>query len=94
MISRTPSRDHRERRYLHPDAFQTVWNELDPFNIDLMASTASAPRVPPRSHTRPFSSQYNGAGSSGVDVLAQDVARSPGIGEPAFAYCFPAPVMA
>ena len=79
---------------MHPDAFQTGWNELGPFNLDLMASTASAQRVPPSPHTLPFSSQYNGAGSSGVDVLAEDVARVPGIGEPAFGYCFPAPVMA
>lgn len=38
-ISR-PSRESIIR--LHPDAFQVVWNELSPFNIDLMACAASA----------------------------------------------------
>ena len=79
---------------LQPDAFRRVWDEWGPFSIDLMASTASAQRIPQSTETLPFFSQYDCEGSLGVDVLAQDVSRVPITGEPAFGYCFPPPVMA
>ena len=80
---------------MYHDAFQTVWNELVPSNIDLMPSTASAQRVPPSPQASPSFSRYASAGSSvvEVDVLAQDVARIPGTGEPAVG-CYLAPIMA
>lgn len=89
-ISR-PSRESIIR--LHPDAFQAVWSELGPFSIDLMASTVSTKCVPQSSRTLPFFSQYACEGSSGVDVLAQDVSCVPCAGEPAFGFCPPPPVM-
>ena len=90
-ISR-PSRESIIR--LRPDALQAVCNELGPFTIDLMASTASAQRIPQSARTLPLFSRYDCAGPSGVDVLAQDVSRVPGIGEPAFGFVSPPPVMA
>lgn len=42
----------------------------------------------------PFFSPYDCAGSSGLNVLAQDVSRIPGSGEPAFGFCFPPRFMA
>lgn len=71
-----------------------MWNGLGPFTIDLMACAVSAQRVPRSAHTLPFFSHYDCAGSSGVDVLTQDVSRVPGTGESAFGFCFPPPVMA
>ena len=68
-----------------------MWNELGPYTIDLMASTVSAQRIPQGARTLPFFSQYDCAGSSGVDVFAQDVSRVPGTGEPVFGLCFPTP---
>ena len=88
-----PYRDDRERRHWHPDAFQTVWNELGPFNTDLMASSASAQRVPPSFYTRRFSYGAMARAPRGVDVLAQDVARVLGTGEPldyVYILCTPA----
>ena len=81
---------------MYHDAFQTVWNELVPSNIDLMPSTASAQRVPPSPQTLPSFSRYDSAGSSAVEigVLAQEVERLPGTGGPAVGYCSLAPVMA
>ena len=90
-ISR-PSREPIIR--LHPGVFRNVWEALGPLSIDLMASTVSAQRIPGSSHTLPFFSQYDCPGSSGVDVLAQDVSRLPHTGGQAFGYCFPPPVMA
>ena len=76
---------------LHPGAFRSVRKALGPFSIDLMASTASAQRIPRSSRTLPFFSQYDCAESLGVDVLAQDVSRLPGTGGQAFGYYFPSP---
>lgn len=91
-ISR-PSRESIIR--LKADDFEILWDALGPFNIDLMASTASAQRVPGGStEALPFFSQYGCEGSSGVDVLSQDVSKIPGTRETAFGYSFPPPVMA
>ena len=55
-ISR-PSRESIVR--LQSDTFRWVWDELGPFNIDLMASTESAQRIPRSTSTLPFFSQYD-----------------------------------
>lgn len=90
-ISR-PSRETIIR--LGPDAFRQLWQELGPFNIDLMACTASAQHSPSSGRALPFFSRYHCAGSMGVDVFAQNVAVLPGGHVPAFGFCFPPPVMA
>lgn len=90
-ISR-PSRESTIR--LSTSAFDALWQALGPFNVDLMACTASVQRSPQNGEALPFFSQYDCAGSGGLDVLAQDVARVPGTSIPAFGYCFPPPVMA
>ena len=74
---------------LRPDAFQAVWNELGPFTIDLMASTASSQGIAQSARALPLFSQYDCAGSSGVDALAQDVLRAPGTVEPRLDLCPP-----
>ena len=58
-----------------------------------MASTSSVQCIPGSSRALPLFSQYDCEGSSGVDVLAQDVSRLPGSEVQAFGYCFPPPVM-
>lgn len=88
-ISR-PSRDTIIR--LGRDAFLALFSQLGPFNIDLMACTASAQRSPQGRPLR-FFSQYSCAGTAGVDVLAQDVSVLPVTNEEAFGFCFPPPVM-
>ena len=70
-----------------------MWDELGPFNIDLMASAESAQRIPRSTGTLPFFSQYDCVRSSGVDGLAQDDSRVPIAGEQAFGYCFPPPLV-
>lgn len=89
-ISR-PSRESVIR--LKPLAFQQLWAALGPFNFDLMASSESAQRDPGSNDRLPFFSQHDCEGSSGVNVLAQDVSRVPGTGVKMFGYCFPPPVM-
>ena len=90
-ISR-PSREGIIR--LNPAAFQALWADMGPFTIDLMASDASAQRIPESDVVLPFFSRYDCEGSSGVDVFAQDVSLRPGSLDRAFGYCFPPPVMA
>ena len=88
-ISR-PSRDTIIR--LKREAFLTLDRLFGPFNIDLMACSASAQRS--RQNTPlPFFSHYSCAGSAGVDVLAQDVSTLPTTGEQAFGFCFPPPLL-
>ena len=59
--------------------------------MDLMASTASAQRPPTTSRqtskTLPFYSRYHTDGTSGIDVLAQDVSKKPDPGKPCFGFC-------
>ena len=50
-----PSRDSKIR--LTAEAFRALWDDLGPFNMDLMASTASAQRVPGNAGTLPFFSR-------------------------------------
>ena len=74
-------------------AFRRLWAALGPFNIDLMACAASAQRSPNTGVQLPFFSRYHCDGTSGVDVLAQNLAVLPGTDAPAFGFCFPPPVM-
>ena len=77
---------------LRREAFLSVDQQLGPFNIDLMACSASAQRS--RQGARlPFFSHFSCAGSAGVDVLAHDVSILPGTTEQAMGFCFPPPVM-
>ena len=89
-ISR-PSRETTVR--IAPAAFETVWDEMGPFNADLMACTASVVQPPLSGEALPFFSQHDCAGSAGTNVLAQDVAIVPGTTVPAFGFCFPPPIM-
>lgn len=89
-ISR-PSRDSTVR--LAPDAFGALWEALGPFNVDLMACSASAQCSPVSGFPLPFFSHFDCPGSAGVDVLAHNVAVVPGTVEEAFGFCFPPPVM-
>lgn len=79
-----PSRDTIIR--LQPDAFQRMYEELGPLSIDLMASTASVQCILWSARALPFFSQHDYAGSSGVDMLGQNVSRIPGTGEQEFEY--------
>lgn len=78
---------------LAPAAFRSLWEALGPFNIDLMACAASAQCSPDTGAQLPFFSRYHCAGTSGVDVVAQNLAVLPGTDIPAFGFCFPPPVM-
>lgn len=78
---------------LSTPAFNQLWADLGPFNVDLMACTASAQRSPVTGVTLPFFSRYHCEGTSGVDVLAKNLAVLPGTAVPAFGFCFPPPVM-
>ena len=48
-----------------PAAFETVWDEMGPFDVDLMACTASVARSPLNGGALPFFSQHDCAGSAG-----------------------------
>ena len=74
-ISR-PSREAIIR--IAPASFKGVWAELGPFNVDLMACTASVLRSALTGGALPFSSLYDCAGPAGADVFAQDVLIVPG----------------
>lgn len=90
-ISR-PSRESTIR--LAAAAFRALWTKLGPFDVDLMACSASAQRSPSGGQVLPFFSQYDCPGSAGSDVLAQDVSLVPGADTLAFGFCFPPPIMA
>ena len=67
---------------------------MGPFNVDPMACTAYVVRCPLTGEAITFFSQYDGAGSAGTDVFAQDVSIVPDTRGPAFGFCFPAHIMA
>ena len=75
-------------------AFKALWDEMGPFNEDLMACATSVLRSPVRGEALLFFSQYDCADSAGTDVLAQHVSIVLGTIAPAFGFCFPPPVMA
>lgn len=57
---------------LQRDAIQRMWEELGPFSIDLMVSTAYVPCISWGTRTLPISLKHDCHGSSGINVLAQD----------------------
>ena len=80
---------------LGQEVFDRLWQERGGFDMDLMATTASSQQPPNfgegRGETLPFFSRYHIAGSSGIDVLAQDVERMLSSTDPRFGHCFPPP---
>ena len=74
-------------------AFRSLWDQLGPFSMDLMACNASAQLSPVTGERLPFLSRFHCGGASGMDMLAQDVAVMPGSGGVAFGFCFPPPLM-
>lgn len=95
VIADAISRPSREAIIqLLPAAFRRLWEAMGPFDIDLMACTASAQVSPVTGLSLPFFSRFSCPGSAGRDVLAQNAAVMPGTTVPAFGYCFPPPSMA
>ena len=90
-ISR-PSRETIIR--IAPVTFKALWDEIGPFNVDLMACAVSVLRSPVSGEALPFFYRYNCAGPAGTDVLAQDVSIVPGTTVPTLGSRFPPPVMA
>ena len=82
---------------LKPAAFERLRQFFGDFTVDLVASSENAQYKVERGTGAkcrlPFFSRYSCEGTAGVDVLRQDVAVTPGLGTPAFGYCFPPPVM-
>lgn len=78
---------------LEPLAFGVLWSTFGGFDMDLMATTASAQRIPAgnvgEGSSLPFYSRYNTAGSSGTDVLSQNINKMPGSQRECFGFCFP-----
>ena len=78
---------------LVPEKFAVLWDAFGGFSFDLMATDVSAHKVPDgclsAGTTLPFFSRYACQGSSGIDVLAQDVGQLPGGGLNGLAFCFP-----
>ena len=85
-----PGRDKFVR--LHPHVFAELWSFFGAFNVDLMASPASAHCIPAtaqRAGNRPpVFTRYACDGSAGVDFFAHDVARVPEETARAFGFCF------
>ena len=93
-MTRLNAWEHVRLRQWHFDKLWIIWGSFD---MDLMASTASAQRPPTTSRqtskTLFFYSRYHTDGTSGIDVLAQDVGKIPDSGKPCFDFCFPSPSM-
>jgi hypothetical protein len=53
-------------------AFLWLWRKVGPFNMDLMASSVSRHKTP-EGEGLPFFSRFHSKGSTGVDLLAQQV---------------------
>ena len=65
-----------------------AWTGRD-FDMDLMATPVSAPRLPGRDVSLFFYPRFQTNGCAGVDVLDQDLRRMPGLAEECFGYAFP-----
>ena len=89
--------DNSEHVRFGQKVFNRLWKEWGGFDMDLMATTASSQRPPSvgggQGRPLPSCSRYHTAGSSGIDVLAQDVGHMPSSTDPCFGYCFPPPLM-
>ena len=85
-----PGRDKIVR--LRPHLFAELWSFFGAFNIDLMASAASAHCIPVTApgagNKLPCFTRYACDGSAGVDFFAQDVSRVPGETVRAFGFSF------
>lgn len=94
VVADAISRPSRETLVqLGATAFSQLWAEFGPFNIDLMAFSASVQRSPDTGVALPFFSRYHCEGTSGVDVLARNLAVLPGTAVPAYGFCPPPPVI-
>jgi len=88
-ITRPPM--HEGLRLL-PATFRWLEKVFGAFTVDLMASSENAQHSPSptkgEQRRLSFFSRYNWEGSAGVDVFRQNVALTPGLGTPAFGYCY------
>lgn len=73
---------------LTPGAFQGLRDSLGPFDLDVMASTASAQRAPRGEVVLPFVSQLNCPGST-YRLFERAFSKTRGTGAPVVVYCFP-----
>lgn len=69
-----------------------AWMGRD-FDMDLMATPASAQRPPRREKALQFYSRFRTEGCAGVDALGQDLSTMPGSTDPCFGFCFPPTTM-
>ena len=83
---------------LRPDVFEELWPFFGVFDIDLMASPASAhctPATAPGAANRlPGYMRYVCDDSAGVDFFPQDISRVPEKTAYTFGFCFPPNVLA
>lgn len=63
------------------------------FDMDLMATPASAQRLPGKDVPLPFYSRFHTQGCAGVDVLSQDLRHRPGSSEACYGFVFPPTAM-
>ena len=73
--------------------FNRLWRECGGADLDMIATTASAQRIPTGLEYEgtpwPFFSRYATEGSAGVDVFSQDVTIVPNAKRGCFGFCFP-----
>lgn len=73
--------------------FGELWTWAGGFDMDLMATSASAQKMWEHGTCTerglPFYSRYRTDGCAGIDVLSQNVARMPNSAETCFGFCFP-----
>ena len=86
-----------EHMRLGQRCFGRLWEEWEGFDMDLMATGTSVQWIPGGGHDAdralPFYSRYHTAGTTGVDVLGQDVSHMPDSANACFGLCFPPPQM-
>ena len=72
-----------------------LWETWGGFDMDLMATTASAQSAPAIEGTTrkqlPFYSRFYTEGTAGIDVLSYDVSHMPESSQTCFGFCFPQP---
>ena len=89
--------DKSEHVRLWQKVFNQLWKVWGGFDMNIMVTIASSQRPPNRGEgqerPQPFYSKYHTAGSSAIDVFAQDVGHMPSFTDPCFGYCFPPSLM-